>query len=277
MEICAGFSTSLQVKISETRDCRLRSSRMTNDSAESISELRRLVADGLTPPCPYCSSTLKVEKSTGLSGGIGFLYSCPNSSCKLKPGMARVPWHSVLVKALQQRAVQLTVAAVGSVTVAGLVAIWTGFVSIDAPATAASLPAATAEDASGSHRDLELLSIVDGLSIPVIVWDGNDTIVAVNDAACRFVQAPKEALMGKTPAYLRARIAGLITNSDEWMQDQNARELETYDGYLGQPSKVPMILRSTHPAYAGSWRIETIKLEIGGDTYWVTRYFKTEH
>lgn len=245
-----------------------------NNASNSIQDLEALIADGLVPPCPYCTSDLEIERSEGMSGAIAFRYSCSNQDCELTPGLARIPWHRVLLNALQLRAVQLSLAAIGSVTIAGLFGVWTGMISVDSAQNGANDSSGASLGGVDVSQISSGLNIVEGLTIPVFVWDKNDTIVEANSAACQFVLAPREALLGKTPAYLRARIANLIENPIEWMLEQNEREIQTYDGFLGRPTEVPMILKEGHPVYAGSWRIETIKHEIGGDIYWVTRYFR---
>lgn len=226
---------------------------------QDIKEVETLIADGLQPRCPVCGSALEITRGEGLSGALAFQYACSKEDCPLRPGLARISAYGVLLKAVQQRIVQLTVTALGSITAVALLAFFTGLLSF------------SRFDSANSQ-----LSIVEGVSVPLIVWDADDTVTEINTAACRFVGAPRTELIGKTPAYLRARIAELIENPVEWMQEQNKRELLTYDDLLLEPSNVPMILAANHPAYTGNWRIETIKTEIDGQVFWVTRYFEVD-
>ena len=226
---------------------------------QDTKKVETLIADGLQPPCPICGSALEITRGEGLSGALAFQYACSKTDCRLKPGLARISGYGVLLKAVQQRIVQLTVTALGSITVVGLLAFFTGLLSF------------SRFDSANSQ-----LSIVQGVSVPLIVWDADDSVTEINTAACRFIAAPRSELIGKTPAYIRARIAELIENPDEWMREQNERELLTYDDLLIKPSNVPMILTAHHPVYTGKWRIETIKTEIDGEVFWVTRYFEVD-
>lgn len=98
--------------------------------SKEIQELERKIADGTVPPCPLCRQRILVgRKQEGASGAVAFQYKCQNRDCGLPPGHAYTPWHAVLLKALQKRAVQLTLAAIGSITITGAIGFATGLIN----------------------------------------------------------------------------------------------------------------------------------------------------
>src|SRR6476619_4753731 len=102
---------------------------MTSDAKieSDIRDLEKRIADGTVPPCPRCGDRLVVGKrQEGASGAIGFQYRCGNRACTLPPGHAYVPWFSVLMRALQKRAFQLSLAIIGSITLTGTLGFATG-------------------------------------------------------------------------------------------------------------------------------------------------------
>ena len=228
------------------------------DREVRLMEMRDLIVDGHKPACPLCDSELRIEKSDGASGSRAYKYSCANTECELAPGIAHIPWYRVLQAALQLRIAQLVLAGLASVTLASLVGVTSGMIGFSA---------------SDAQPESERM-VIQAISIPLIVWDADDLIVEINESACRFIQVGEKEMLGKTPAYLRAEIAGLLENPAEWMAEQNQRELATFKDLLTSPSKVPMILKASHTEFSGSWYIETNRVEIHGDVFWVTRYFQ---
>jgi hypothetical protein len=97
---------------------------------KEIYDLERKIADGTVPRCPLCGERIVVgKKQEGASGAIGFQYRCINRACHLPPGHAHMPWHIVLFRALQKRTVQLTIAAIGSITITAALAFATGLIN----------------------------------------------------------------------------------------------------------------------------------------------------
>jgi hypothetical protein len=110
---------------------------------KQLRELEGKIVDGTTPPCPLCGDRLAVgKKQEGHSGAIGFQYRCSNRNCQLPPGHAYHSWHVVFARALQKRAVQLVLAAVGSITISGVVGLATGLINWTSrpPVAPSSLP-----------------------------------------------------------------------------------------------------------------------------------------
>jgi hypothetical protein len=98
-------------------------------TSNAIRSLELKVSEGLKPNCPVCASALVIgNREEGTSGSVGYQYRCSRSECSLRPGFAYQPWYAVLVRALQQKAVQLGIAALGTVTIAGIVAFSSGVI-----------------------------------------------------------------------------------------------------------------------------------------------------
>lgn len=99
-------------------------------SHKEIRTLEKKIADGTPPRCPLCGDRITVgKKQAGISGAIGVQYRCANHECQLIPGHAYTPWYSVLIRALQKRAFQLALAAIGSITIGGILGIATGVIN----------------------------------------------------------------------------------------------------------------------------------------------------
>lgn len=90
-----------------------------------IRSLEKKIADGITPPCPSCNSTLVVsEEQTGKSGAHGKTYHCSKDregqfgTCELKPGIAYVSWKAAFGNAMRTKAVQYVLSlSIGGVVV----------------------------------------------------------------------------------------------------------------------------------------------------------------
>lgn len=96
---------------------------------KEIRDLEKKIIDGTVPHCPLCGERITVgKKQEGASGAVAFQYRCVNHDCKLPPGHAYMPWYSALFRALQKRAVQLTLAAIGSITITGALGFATGVI-----------------------------------------------------------------------------------------------------------------------------------------------------
>lgn len=94
-----------------------------------LKNLERDIGEGHKPPCPVCGSELHIGRKTkGVSGGWAHSFSCSNEDCDLTAGLARVPWHAVIRKALANRTIALSIAALGSVTLASIAGFGSGFV-----------------------------------------------------------------------------------------------------------------------------------------------------
>ena len=91
--------------------------------------LEAKIADGLNPPCPN-GHALVIDRKEGTSGAVHYLYRCSQDGCDLKPGTAFVPWHAVILKAIQKRAIQLVLTGIGSITLAGVVGFASGLIHI---------------------------------------------------------------------------------------------------------------------------------------------------
>ncbi|HKO98573.1 MAG TPA: hypothetical protein VJU86_16360 [Pyrinomonadaceae bacterium] len=95
----------------------------------NIKDLESKIIDGTIPRCPLCAKRIVVgKKQAGESGAVGFQYRCSDPTCKLPPGHAYIPWQLVLLRALQKRAVQIALAAIGSITITGILGFSTGVI-----------------------------------------------------------------------------------------------------------------------------------------------------
>jgi hypothetical protein len=96
---------------------------------KQIRELENKIVDGTVPRCPLCASKITVgKKQEGASGATGIQYHCANPNCTLPPGHAYKPWHSMLIRAIQKRAFQLMITAIGSITIGGILGVATGVI-----------------------------------------------------------------------------------------------------------------------------------------------------
>lgn len=99
-------------------------------SEQQKKELISKILDGIVPPCPICGSSLKVEApQVGKSGAFSHHYSCTKDklkegqTCDLEPGEAYVNWRQNIILKLRNKAIQLFLVGVGSLTI-GAVAGW---------------------------------------------------------------------------------------------------------------------------------------------------------
>jgi hypothetical protein len=91
---------------------------------------KKLITDGLKPVCPICRKELIIgQRQDGASGSYGYPYKCSTNDCTLQPGFAYEPWRISILKAFQKKIVQIVIAAIGAVTLTGLIGFGTGLLS----------------------------------------------------------------------------------------------------------------------------------------------------